>query len=127
MELTAAIEGLRALIARKWHLTGELVELVSDSMYTLGIAAGTSSPTKNIDLATLIRQLAIETSISCRWVKGHSSDMWNERCDSLARDAKHTLMPGKGLRKKAKKALKKKAKENPRSALESVSGGFKSS
>lgn len=88
MELEAAIRGLRACLRRNLHKT-EKIELVSDSQYVLGLAQGIYSPSRNLQLAKEIRQLALQTGCSFRWVRGHSGDPWNERCDSLAKHGKH--------------------------------------
>ena len=83
-ELTGAIMGLEACVRNKLH-TDERVELVSDSEYVLNLANGRFNAHANVDLVT--RLLLVARSISglkTRWVKGHSGDTWNERCDSLA-------------------------------------------
>lgn len=91
---------------------GETVELVSDSQYSLGMASGGYTPTKNLELAGLARKLAITLEIErFRWVKGHRGDEFNERCDGLAKDAKHLLMPEKMIKKRNKR---KAAKERNR-------------
>lgn len=84
MELEGAIQGLRAVMELQLVGTSKL-ELVCDSRYVLGIANGTSNPSKNVDLAQQIRDLAISTRVNrFRWVRGHGNDIWNNRCDLLA-------------------------------------------
>jgi ribonuclease HI len=91
-ELTAAIRGLEAL-AQIGTCFGEQIELVSDSTYVLGLANGSFSATKNIDLAGVIRSLIENSGASTRWVKGHSGEPFNEICDKLAKAAKQKLQP----------------------------------
>lgn len=109
MELTGAIKGLETLDAliREHALLdqppfGQVVELVSDSQYTLGMASGAMSPSmgpdgvrKNGDLVDRIRELAdrlltkgSDGKPRTRWVRGHDGDTYNERCDSLAKRGK---------------------------------------
>jgi ribonuclease HI len=107
MELMGAAEGLKAVLARGWHEQGELIELVSDSQYALGIASGGYTPIKNLELARELREIALKAGARCRWVPGHTGDTWNERCDSLAHDAKQTLVPEKVKKKQAAKKAKK--------------------
>lgn len=94
MELTAVIEGLRAL------KRGCEVELKSDSKYVLqginewiqnwkrnGWKTAAKKSVKNVDLW---QQLDTETerhSISWEWVKGHSGVVGNEMADELANQA----------------------------------------
>jgi len=87
MELQGAIEGLKVVIAE--DLAGDdLVELVSDSTYVLGNAQGIYAPVANFAECTLLRELASQLRATTRWVKGHAGELWNERCDSLARRGK---------------------------------------
>lgn len=88
MELMAAIQGLRAVIAGGLRLPQEPLELVSDSQYTLGMASGAYAPAANKELALELRELARGLGARCRWVPGHTGDQWNERCDRLAKHAK---------------------------------------
>lgn len=88
MELTGAIQGLKALINKGLLDDGEQAELVSDSQYVLGLASGDYSPKKNVGLATELRRLAMRTNVALRWVKGHSNDLHNEQCDVLAKKGK---------------------------------------
>lgn len=90
MELTAAIKGLEALAELKPmnELLAQRIELVCDSEYTLKIASGEFSPQKNLELAIRLRNLARSLHVITRWVKGHSAEPWNERCDRLAKRGK---------------------------------------
>lgn len=88
MELEGAIEGLRAVLNAGLHLSGIRVELVSDSQYVLGMAAGKFHPSKNIEKVAEIKELSRQLGVSFRWVRGHSKEPWNERVDSLAKKGK---------------------------------------
>ena len=92
MELTAAIEALRAL-SRPCEIT-----LTSDSKYLVdGITKGWAeswkirgwvkadkSPALNPDLwDALLTELA-RHEVTFVWVKGHAGHPYNERCDALA-------------------------------------------
>lgn len=96
-ELMGAREGIRALLK---HLDGKVpepftVELVSDSMYVLGLANGSYSPTKNVALAEHLRAICKEYNILTRWVRGHAGDPLNEMCDRLAKAGKAKYAPPK--------------------------------
>lgn len=91
MELTAAIEGLKAL-NRPCK-----VELTTDSQYVRkGITEWMSNwkkrnwktaakaPVKNADLWRALDALNSQHDIDWRWVKGHSGHRENEIADSLA-------------------------------------------
>lgn len=90
MELRAAIEGLKAVKENGWHINN-VVELVSDSEYTLKIANGTYQPQKNLELCKELVELYIDICDRVRWVKGHSGDTWNSRCDSLSKQGKREI------------------------------------
>jgi ribonuclease HI len=94
MELTAAIEGLRALRDRCE------VQFFTDSEYVqAGITKGVpywkrnhwrtagKSPVKNKDLWIELDRLASGHTIVWKWLKGHAGHTENERCDLLARSA----------------------------------------
>lgn len=91
MELTAAIEGLRAL-SRPCR-----VELYTDSQYLrLGITEWMSNwkrrgwknaakkPVKNQDLWQSLDDEAARHEVSWHWIRGHSGHPENERADDLA-------------------------------------------
>jgi len=92
-ELESAIQGLAAVLK---HINESIYEpfpevtLVSDSQIILGWAGGTyrfkqaDKLKKYEQLQFLVRRLNIKT----RWVKGHSGDEHNERCDKLAKQAR---------------------------------------
>jgi len=107
MELTAALEGLRAIVARGWHHRGP-VELVSDSRVTLEVAAGTWMPKRADPLAAQVRSACLEAHALTRWIRGHSGDVWNEQVDALAGEARQTLVPARVKLKAARRAALRK-------------------
>jgi len=91
MELTAAIEGLRAL-KRACD-----VDLNTDSKYVMqgindwmanwksnGWKTAAKKPVKNADLWQLLDEQAKKHQIKWRWVKGHTGIEGNEMADQLA-------------------------------------------
>ncbi len=92
MELTAAIEGLKAL---KEPCE---VELYSDSKYltdainkgwvyswkSKGWKKSDGKPALNVDLWEQLLELMEIHKVSYIWVKGHNGTPYNERCDQLA-------------------------------------------
>jgi ribonuclease HI len=108
-ELQGAIAGLRHVVERGLH-EGNLVELVSDSEYVLGVASGKFDPQKNLELAGEIRKLAIETKCRTRWVRGHSGESFNEKCDELAKMARDKLSPDKGVRRRHRRREERRRK-----------------
>lgn len=90
-ELTAILEGLThlAVIAPEG-----LVEVVSDSQYALGMATGSFTATKNVELAADVALVYawFGPRIRARWVKGHAGNRFNEYVDRLAGRAKEQLV-----------------------------------
>ena len=91
MELTAVIEGLRALKKRS------RVEIYTDSKYVQqgvtewlagwkarGWKTASKSPVKNDDLWKDLDALLGTHDLSWHWVKGHAGHVDNERADELA-------------------------------------------
>jgi ribonuclease HI len=94
MELTAAIEGLKAL------KKPSAVTLYTDSRYvmdgamkwlagwkTKGWKTADKRPVKNEDLWRALDEQLARHDIQWRWVEGHSGHVENERADVLARGA----------------------------------------
>ena len=93
MELTAVIRGLQAVNE------GNAVELISDSTYVLkGLSewmpnwkaaggtrkvSGKRKPVLNVDLWIELAALYESRKVTCTWVKGHSGNPRNERCDAM--------------------------------------------
>ena len=92
MELTAAIEGLKAL------KTPHKVDLIADSSYLLRtlknqwyqkwLTEVRSKPRPNMDLWAELDALTKFHDVTFIKVKGHSGDYWNERADTLAKYAR---------------------------------------
>jgi ribonuclease HI len=96
MEITAALEALRALTPE----SPSAIEVVSDSTYVVKCFTdrwwqgwqrrnwknSQNKPVANRDLWEPLIELAVahEVPVSFRWVKGHSGDRWNDRVDELA-------------------------------------------
>lgn len=91
MELTAVIEGLRALKRRS------RVTLHVDSVYVMkgmqewianwkrnGWRTAAKKPVKNAELWRELDDQVTQHEIAWVWVKGHSGDEGNERADELA-------------------------------------------
>ena len=93
MELTAILEGLKAL-----KVDCE-VEVYSDSAYSVNAfnegwiynwvknnwKTASGEPVKNKEIWTQIYDLTKKHKVSFNKVKGHSTDSLNNRCDELAR------------------------------------------
>ena len=93
MELTAAIESLRALKSPC------RVEIHTDSEYLQngitkwihgwrknGWKTAARKPVKNADLWQALTELIAKHQVSWHWVRGHSGHDLNERADELARE-----------------------------------------
>jgi ribonuclease HI len=100
--MLGAIEGLEAAIARGLHLTNS-IELVSDSMYTLNMAADRCIPNTNHDLINRLQTLFKAAKATTRWVRGHSGEIINVQCDKLAKAARDALSPAKPIKKRRSK------------------------
>jgi len=89
MELEAALAGLRAVLAKRWHERHEVV-LISDSSIALDIAAGrfTPKPPQYAELSAALRKAATRAKASTKWVRAHGGHRWNEEVDARARAAR---------------------------------------
>lgn len=95
MELTAVIKGLECL-TRPTNL-----KIITDSQYVKNaFTAGwlenwkknnwqtsTKEPVKNKDLWLTLSTLLQHHHVSWEWVKGHSGNIYNDICDTIAREA----------------------------------------
>jgi ribonuclease HI len=108
MELEAAIQGLAAALKYVYppiEVLGNLeptqavldhpeVTLCSDSQIVLGWASGSyrfkqeNKLQKYKQLQFLVRRLRVKT----QWIKGHSGNVHNERCDRLANNARKNIL-----------------------------------
>jgi ribonuclease HI len=113
MEIQALISGLEAVR----HLGISGVELVSDSQLALGIASQAYHPSANLELAYKLISLCNEMNVQrFRWVKGHSSNKWNNICDQLAGLGKEENTPEELRKKKTRKAEKKERRKRLKDA-----------
>ncbi len=81
MEITAALEALRALEP------GAEVVLCTDSRYLVGTMTRGWKRNANLDLWRALDHEAQSRAVSFEWVPGHSGNPSNERADQLARAA----------------------------------------
>jgi ribonuclease HI len=106
MELTAVREALQR-ISTQWPTEGCRVTVHTDSQYVQkgitqwitnwvrnGWKTSTKKPVKNSELWLALWDLSRRLSISWVWVRGHSGDEMNERCDNLVQEA-----IGRGLKR----------------------------
>lgn len=102
MEMTAVLEGLRALTR------ASIVELYSDSQYVLkglnewlkgwkakGWKTADKKPVKNQDLWMELDALKAKHSVTFHWVRGHNEHPENEECDRMAVEARDAAALGK--------------------------------
>ncbi|MEQ8237321.1 MAG: ribonuclease HI [Syntrophomonadaceae bacterium] len=96
MELKAVIEALRALKVKEWDVT-----VYSDSAYLVnafqqkwldkwqrnGWRNSKKEPVANQDLWQELLHLTSLNRVKIVKVKGHDGELYNERCDELARQA----------------------------------------
>ena len=94
MELKAVISALGSVVD-SFGLQRH-IEVHTDSQYVLkGISewmkgwiarswkTAAGKPVKNRDLWFQLKKLNDTLTVRWKWVKGHSGDEWNERCDEL--------------------------------------------
>ena len=94
MELTAAIRGLRNVT------TPSDIMMFADSKYVVdgmehsitkwksnGWKSVSKRPVKNQDLWKELVEAAAPHKVTWHWIKGHSGDPLNEKCDKLAKAA----------------------------------------
>jgi len=102
MELTAVIEGLRAI------KRPSLVDITSDSQYVLkglkewldnwikrGWRTADKKPVKNEDLWRTLDDLRGAHTLRFHWIRGHNEHPENTRCDELAVAAREALVAGR--------------------------------
>ena len=94
MELTAAIEALKALkrpcrvtLTTDSNYVREGISKWIDGWQRRGWRTADKSPVKNVDLWQALLAAAAPHRVDWRWVKGHSGDPDNERADALANAA----------------------------------------
>jgi ribonuclease HI len=94
-ELTAGVEGLRHVAGDPFLCSAEEITLISDSQLVLHFADNTWQCKKFhlVSLTIELRKLYSSLKANTRWVKGHSGDPNNERCDELAKAAREKIDP----------------------------------
>lgn len=107
MELRGALEGLRALGARGLPAFRS-VELVSDCRLTVDVACGAPLPQRERDLAVELRDACQKLDVRARWIRGHAGEVWNERVDALAHEAKQALVPERVKRKQRQRQAQRR-------------------
>lgn len=96
MELEAAVQGLAAVLKvivespAAFPNGGAHVTLVSDSQLVLGWASGRYKFKQENKLEKYNQLISLMERLKAgiRWVKGHSGNEFNERCDKLANEAR---------------------------------------
>lgn len=103
MELLAAIEALRALkkpCLVRMHTDSQYVKNGITSWMTKwrrnGWKAAGGGAVKNQDLWQELDSMAAKHEIHWSWVRGHTGDHYNERCDVLAGEAIERVASGRG-------------------------------
>ncbi len=101
MEMTAAIEALKALRVKEQGLT-----IYTDSRYLIDCCSKwmpgwkakgwtkKGGELKNVDLLKELDALLSMQKVTWQWVKGHAGDPGNERVDALANEAMDALLAG---------------------------------
>lgn len=92
MELTAAIEGLKALnkpcrvvlYSDSQYLVNAINKGWLESWKSKGWRKADKSPVLNEDLWRLLDALLSKYDVEFIWVRGHDGHPYNERCDALA-------------------------------------------
>lgn len=99
MELTAVIEGLKLLPEPC------TAHIISDSRYIVNtIQVGNlrgyvqEQKRSNLDLWQQILRLSVFHTLTAEWVKSHSGNRLNQRCDRLARDEAKRVQLEQGTR-----------------------------
>jgi ribonuclease HI len=89
-ELSAAIEGLSYVRSEPILCKADEIVLISDSQLVLHFADNTWNCKKFhlVPYVIKLRKLYNTLKATTRWVRGHSGDPNNERCDVLAKAAR---------------------------------------
>jgi ribonuclease HI len=92
-EITAAVSGLEAVINDPALSIADEIVLVSDSQLVLKYATGEYKCRKFhlVPLYIKLRHAYQQLKATTRWVKGHSGEEHNERCDELAKAAREQV------------------------------------
>ena len=97
-ELISAIKGLEYTLNYLASFQGSFpleveVTLISDSEIILNWANGAYrfKQTEKLFLYDELRRFVKKMDVKTKWVKGHSGNTWNERCDKLANNARKNI------------------------------------
>jgi ribonuclease HI len=112
-ELQGALHGLRAVVDRGLHI-GNNVEIVSDSTYCLNLASGLYQANTHKDIVHVLQDLYKVTNARTRWVRGHSGDIFNDRCDELAKAGRDRYSP---IETKKKRRSRKREERRRKRAI----------
>lgn len=95
MELTAVIKVLEE-ICRRESFGNRKIDIITDSQYVKkgitewiirweknGWLSSSRKPVKNKDLWIHLKKTSFNLNIEWKWTRGHSGDIFNERCDYL--------------------------------------------
>lgn len=99
MELTAALEALRALkrpckvslYTDSEYLRNAFAQKWLDKWQKNGWKTAAKKPVLNSDLWRALLEQAAVHNVDWHWVRGHHEDALNERCDQLAVEARLAL------------------------------------
>ena len=114
MELSAIKFGLIYIFQNNLHLNTS-VDVISDSQYALNICDRNCNVNNNKELANETQKYFTLCNASTRWIRGHSGNIWNARCDSLAKEIRIELQESLGTyKKRAEKKMtnKRRKKKN---------------
>jgi ribonuclease HI len=100
MELTAAWEGLRALtrparvsiVTDSKYLKNAFTNGWIDQWQSNGWRTAARKPVKNENLWRALIEIMVPHQVQWRWVRGHTDDPENNRCDELAVAARLRLV-----------------------------------
>ena len=105
MELTAALEGVRALkrpscvriVTDSKYLRNAFTEGWIDNWQRNGWRTAGRKPVKNEDLWRALLDALERHDVQWEWVRGHADDPCNQRCDELAVEARLRLAKTKKI------------------------------
>lgn len=105
MELTAAIKALESLkrpcsitlITDSEYLKKAFTDKWLDKWQINGWKTASKKPVSNEDLWRKLIELEDNHEIKWEWVKGHSDNVYNERCDYLVKQARDNYINSKIL------------------------------
>ena len=97
MEMQAIIEALKWTRANR--KTTATIDLYTDSNLLVQSLTKNWKRKKNLDLWAELDQQRLGLNITYHWVKGHSSNRYNNRCDRLAVQAAEKIARNPGLAK----------------------------